>query len=118
LKEFSAKYDPVSTMLVQNHTTKVKEFLGQTTAFNKGRMKESITILADYGDSLPGYAKYIRGELGKGAFCFLGGHDPEDYSHYVGDPPTDVSLTPNSPGYRLILNNVLFPASEKKKRKT
>ncbi len=118
LKEFSAKYDPVSTMLVQNHTTKVKEFLGQTTAFNKGRMKESITILADYGDSLPGYAKYIRGELGKGAFCFLGGHDPEDYSHYVGDPPTDVSLTPNSPGYRLILNNVLFPASERKKRKT
>lgn len=118
LKEFSAKYDPISTMLVQNHTMKIKEFLGQTTAFNKERIKENITVLADYGDGLPGYAKYIRGELGKGAFCFLGGHDPEDYSHYVGDPPTDVSLTPNSPGYRLILNNVLFPASEKKKRKT
>ncbi|MFN4245513.1 MAG: asparagine synthetase B, partial [Brevinematia bacterium] len=118
LKEFSAKYDPVSTMLVQNHSPEIREFLGQTTAFNKSKLKENVVILADYGDELPLYAKYIRGEIGKGAFCLLGGHDPEDFSHYIGDPPTDVSLTPNSPGYRLILNNVLFPASEKKKRKT
>lgn len=118
LREFSAKYDPVSTMLVQNHTTEVKEFLGQTTAFNNSKLKENIIVLADYGEKLKGYAKYIRGEVGKGAFCFLGGHDPEDFAHYVGDPPTEISLIPNSPGYRLILNNVLFPASEKKKRKT
>ena len=118
LNEFSAKYDPVSTMLVQNHSQEIREFLGQTTAFNKSKIKENIVILADYGDKLPSYAKYIRGEIGKGAFCFLGGHDPEDFAHYIGDPPTDVSLTPNSPGYRLILNNVLFPASEKKKKKT
>lgn len=118
LREFSAKYDPVSTMLVQNHTTEVREFLGQTTAFNKDKLKENVVILGEYGDKLQGYAKYIRGEIGKGAFCFLGGHDPEDFAHYIGDPPTDISLIPNSPGYRLILNNVLFPASEKKKRKT
>ncbi len=118
LKEFSAKYDPISAMLVQNHTREVKEFLGQTTAFKLSKLKEYITVLADYDTALPGYAKYIRGEVGKGAFCFLGGHDPEDFSHYIGDPPTDLNLAPNSPGYRLILNNVLFPASEKKKRKT
>ncbi|MGC8964074.1 MAG: asparagine synthetase B [Brevinematia bacterium] len=118
LKEFSAKYDPVSTMLVQDHTSEVREFLGQTTCFNVNKLKEGVVVLADYGDALKGYVKYIRGEIGKGAFSFLGGHDPEDFSHYVGDPPTDVSLVPNSPGYRLILNNVLFPASEKKKRKT
>lgn len=118
LREFSAKYDPVSAMLAQNHTYEVREFLGQTTAFNKSRLKEGVVVLGDYLDLLPGYAKYIRGELGKGAFCFLGGHDPEDFAHYVGDPPTDISLSPNSPGYRLILNNVLFPASERKKRKT
>lgn len=119
LREFSAKYDPVSTMLVQNHTLEIREFLGQTTAFNKSKLKENIVILGEYWDTeLLGYAKYIRGEYGKGAFCFLGGHDPEDFAHYIGDPPTDISLSPNSPGYRLILNNVLFPASEKKKRKT
>ncbi|MEN2998920.1 MAG: asparagine synthetase B [Brevinematia bacterium] len=118
LKEFSAKYDPVSTMLVQNHTLEIREFLGQTTAFKKSKLKENVVVLGDYVGSLGEYAKYIRGEVGKGAFCFLGGHDPEDFAHYVGDPPTDVSLVPNSPGYRLILNNVLFPASEKKKRKT
>ncbi|MCX8029156.1 MAG: hypothetical protein N2712_04080 [Brevinematales bacterium] len=119
LREFSAKYDPVSSMLVQNHTLEIKEFLGQTTAFNKSKLKENIVVLAEYLDTkLSGYAKYIRGEIGRGAFCFLGGHDPEDFAHYIGDPPTDISLNPNSPGYRLILNNVLFPASEKKKRKT
>lgn len=118
LKEFSAKYDPVSAMLVQNHTTEVREFLGQTTCFYVNKLKGGVVVLGDYGSELKGYVKYIRGEFGKGAFCFLGGHDPEDFAHYVGDPPTDISLVPNSPGYRLILNNVLFPASEKKKRKT
>ncbi len=116
LFDFSAKIDPVPTMLNQNHTRVIKDFLGQTTGFKKKFLKKNITVLGQ----TPGadWVKYIRGDLGKGAFAFLGGHDPEDYVHYVGDPPTDLSLYPNSPGYRLILNNVLFPAANKKKRKT
>jgi hypothetical protein len=116
LFEFSAKYDPVPTMLTQNHVAVVKGFLGQTTAFNRKRIKKSVTILAD----IPGteHVKYIHGNVGQGTFTFYAGHDPEDYQHMVGDPPTQLALTKNSPGYRLILNNILFPAARKKKRKT
>jgi hypothetical protein len=116
LFEFSAKYDPVPTMLTQNHVAVVKGFLGQTTAFNRKRIKKSITILGD----VPGteHVKYIHGNVGQGTFTFYAGHDPEDYRHMVGDPPTQLALTRNSPGYRLILNNILFPAARKKKRKT
>ena len=116
LFEFSAKYDPVPTMLTQNHVAVVKGFLGQTTAFSRKRIKKSITILGD----VPGteHVKYIHGNVGQGTFTFYAGHDPEDYRHMVGDPPTQLALTRNSPGYRLILNNILFPAARKKKRKT
>ena len=103
-------------MLNQNHTRIIKDFLGQTTGFYKNVIKPDVTILAEYPDKP--VAKYIHGEFGKGTFTFLGGHDPEDYKHLVGDPPTDLSLHKNSPGYRLILNNVLFPAAKKKRRKT
>jgi len=116
LFDFSAKQDPVPSMLVQDHTANVPGFMGQTTAFEKKLLKPGITVLAE----IPGAeeAKYIHGHFGKGTFTFYGGHDPEDYQHAVGDPPTDLSLHKSSPGYRLILNNVLFPAAEKKEKKT
>ena len=116
LFEFSAKFDPVPTMLNQNHRTRIEDFLGQTTAFRKSKLKPNLVILADFpGASV---AKYIHGVLGDGTFTFLGGHDPEDKEHLVGEKDTDISQYPNSPGYRLILNNVLFPAAKKKERKT
>jgi hypothetical protein len=113
---FSAKFDPVPTMLTQNHTTTVKGFMGQTTSFRKEVLKTNVLILGDYKPK--NEARYIHGEYGKGTWTFYGGHDPEDYEHSIGDPPTDLSLHPTSPGYRLILNNVLFPAARKKPRKT
>src|SRR6185436_5679382 len=116
LFEFSAKWDPVPTMLCQDHEQIIKGFMGQTTAFDERFIKPNVLIM---GENKPGgYAKYIHGEYGKGTWTFYGGHDPEDYQHMVGDPPTDLSLHPNSPGYRLILNNVLFPAAKKIKQKT
>jgi hypothetical protein len=116
LFEFSAKWDPVPTMLTQNHTQVIKGFMGQTTAFHKQYIKPNVLILGE--NKAMNEARYIHGEHGEGFWTFYGGHDPEDYRHYVGDPETDLSLHPNSPGYRLILNNVLFPAARKKKRKT
>jgi len=116
LFEFSAKYDPVPAMLTQNHVSVVKGFLGQTTGFKKELVKKSVVILGE--DAVHGEVKYLHGNFGRGTFTFLGGHDPEDYQHAVGDPPTELSLHVNSPGYRLILNNVLFPAAKKKKMKT
>lgn len=116
LFEFSAKWDVVPAMLTQNHVQIVKNFYGQTTDFVKDYIKPSATIMGE-SKSL-GTVKYIHGELGNGTWTFYGGHDPEDYQHKVGDPATDLNLHPNSPGYRLILNNVLFPAAKKKKRKT
>ena len=116
LFEFSAKWDPVPTMLTQNHVSVINGFMGQTTGFNKNFIKKNILIMAE--DPASDQVKYIHGNIGKGTFTFLGGHDPEDYKHYVGDPPTDLSLHKNSPGYRLILNNILFPAARKKKKKT
>lgn len=116
LFDFSAKWDPVPTMLTQNHTRTVKGFMGQTTAFRKDLIKSNVLIL---GENKPANeTRYIHGIFGKGFWTFYGGHDPEDYQHYVNEPDTDLSLHPNSPGYRLILNNVLFPAAKKKKRKT
>ncbi len=116
LFEFSAKYDPVPTMLTQNHVNVIHNFMGQTTSFNRKLIKKSVIILAEKEGT--DEVKYIHGNYGRGTFTFLGGHDPEDYQHAVGDPPTDLSLHKNSPGYRLILNNVLFPAAKKKKLKT
>ena len=116
LFEFSAKYDPVATMLTQNHVPVVRGFLGQTTAFRKSRIKKSITILGEVTGTEK--VKYIHGNVGRGTFTFYGGHDPEDYRHFVGDPPTQLALYKKSPGYRLILNNILFPAAKKQKRKT
>lgn len=116
LFEFSAKWDIVPTMLTQNHTTIIKNFYGQTTDFVKEYVKPSVTIMGESKGIET--VKYIHGELGNGTWTFYGGHDPEDYQHRVGDPHTDLNLHPNSPGYRLILNNVLFPAAKKKKRKT
>ncbi len=113
---FSAKSDPVPTMLCQNHTTTIKAFMGQTTSFRKEVLKTSVLVMGDYKPA--NEARYIHGEYGKGTWTYYGGHDPEDYQHAVGDPPTDLSLHPTSPGYRLILNNVLFPAAKKKPRKT
>ena len=116
LFEFSAKWDPVPSMLTQCHTKTVKGFMGQTTAFQNHLIKPGVLIL---GQNKPAKeARYIHGEYGYGFFTFYGGHDPEDYKHYVYDPPTDLNLHPHSPGYRLILNNVLFPVAKKKKRKT
>ena len=116
LFEFSAKLDPVPTMLVQDHTNTVNGFMGQVTGFRKSLLKKHVTVLAqpDNYDEV----RYIHGNLGRGTFTFLSGHDPEDYRHMVHDPPTDLSLHKNSPGYRLILNNILFPAAKKKERKT
>lgn len=116
LFEFSAKWDIVPTMLCQNHVNVVKGFMGQTTDFNKQYIKSDVTIMGE--SKALGTVRYMHGELGKGQWSFYGGHDPEDYQHFVGDPPTDLNLHPNSPGYRLILNNILFPAAKKKKRKT
>lgn len=116
LFEFSAKWDPVPTMLTQNHVASVKGFVGQTTAFVKDIIKPGVVILAES----PGRdeVKYLHGSFGEGTFTFYAGHDPEDYQHFVGDPPTDLSLHKSSPGYRLILNNILFPAAEKQEQKT
>lgn len=116
LFEFSAKYDPVPTMLTQNHVNVVRGFMGQTTMFRKTEIKNSVIVLAERQGT--DQVKYIHGNLGRGTFTFYGGHDPEDYQHAVGDPPTDLNLHKNSPGYRLILNNILFPAATKKKQKT
>ncbi len=116
LFEFSAKYDPVPTMLTQNHVNVIKGFMGQTTMFRKSDIKTSVIILAQREGT--DQVKYIHGNFGRGTFTFYGGHDPEDYQHAVGDPPTDLALYKNSPGYRLILNNILFPAAKKKKQKT
>ncbi len=116
LFDFSAKWDWVPTMLTQNHTRIIHGFMGQTTAFRRETVKSSALILAENKEL--GEVRYLHGEYGKGTWTFLGGHDPEDYRHFVGDPPTDLSLFPNSPGYRLILNNILFPAAKKEKHKT
>ena len=116
LFDFSAKWDPVPTMLTQCHTRTVKGFMGQTTAFRKQYLKTNVLILGE--NKAHGEARYIHGVFGKGFWTFYGGHDPEDYRHLVNDPETDLSLHPNSPGYRLILNNILFPAAKKKERKT
>lgn len=116
LFDFSAKWDPVPTMLCQNHSSTIQGFWGQTAAFNKQYIKKNVLIMGEtkaYGE-----ARYIHGDLGKGTWTFYSGHDPEDYQHRVEEPPTDLSLHPNSPGYRLILNNILFPAAKKKKQKT
>jgi len=116
LKEFSAKWDQVPTMLTQNHTMLVKGFMGQTTSFDPNTIKSTIVVLGENKTNKEG--RYIHGTKGKGMFTFYGGHDPEDYQHRVGDPKTELDLHPTSPGYRLILNNVLFPAAKKKKQKT
>lgn len=116
LFDFSAKWDPIPTMLTQNHTRTIKGFMGQTTAFRKSTVKSSAIILGDNKNQ--DEVRYLHGTIGKGQFTFYGGHDPEDYAHRVGDPETDLTLHPNSPGYRLILNNVLFPAAKKKQQKT
>ena len=116
LFEFSAKYDPVPTMLTQNHQNLIKGFMGQTTAFKKPLIKSEVLILGE--NRLSNEARYIHGTAGKGFFTYYGGHDPEDYQHMVNEEPTDLNLHPNSAGYRLILNNFLFPAAKKKKLKT
>ena len=116
LIEFSAKWDQVPTMLTQNHTQLVKGFMGQTTSFDRSTIKSNILVLGENRTNRE--AKYIHGTKGKGMFTFYAGHDPEDYTHRVGDPKTELELHKTSPGYRLILNNVLFPAAKKKKEKT
>jgi len=116
LFEFSAKWDPIPTMLTQNHQKIIKGFMGQTTAFKKSLVKPDVVIMGE--SKAIDEAKYIHGVFGKGFWTFYGGHDPEDYQHIVGEEPTDLNLHPNSPGYRLILNNILFPAAKKKKQKT
>ena len=116
LFEYSAKWDVVPTMLTQCHTSTIKGFMGQSTDFHKEFVKPNVLIMGETKSI--GTARYLHGEYGQGMWTFYGGHDPEDYQHFVGDPPTDLNLHPNSPGYRLILNNILFPAAKKKKRKT
>jgi hypothetical protein len=116
LFEFSAKWDPIPTMLTQNHIKVIKGFMGQTTAFKKDLVKSDVVVLGE--TKSVDEVKYIHGVFGKGFWTFYGGHDPEDYQHLVGEEPTDLNLHPNSPGYRLILNNILFPAAKKKKQKT
>ena len=116
LFDFSAKWDIVPTILTQNHTQVIKGFMGQTTSFREQFMKSNVTIMGEIKSI--NCAKYIHGELGQGQWTYYGGHDPEDYRHLVGDPPTDLNLHPNSPGYRLILNNILFPAAKREKQKT
>jgi len=116
LFDFSAKWDPVPTMLCQNHTQIIRGFMGQTTAYDRKLIKPEVLVMGE--NRAANEARYIHGEMGNGTWTFYGGHDPEDYRHAVGDPPTELKLYPNSPGYRLILNNVLFPAAKKKKQKT
>ncbi|WP_415373905.1 asparagine synthetase B [Patiriisocius sp. Uisw_017] len=116
LMDYSAKWDPIPCMLVQNHTSLVKGFMGQTTSYARNTIKSTVLVLGEHKSS--GEARYIHGIKGKGFFTFYGGHDPEDYQHRVGDAKTELALHPKSPGYRLILNNVLFPAAKKKKQKT
>ncbi|WP_246516310.1 asparagine synthetase B [Aequorivita echinoideorum] len=116
LMDYSAKWDPIPTMLCQNHTALVKGFMGQTTSFDRDEIKANVLVMGENKSN--GEARYIHGIKGKGFFTFYGGHDPEDYQHRVGDAKTELALHPNSPGYRLILNNVLFPAAKKKKQKT
>jgi len=116
LFDYSAKWDIVPTILCQNHTKTIKGFMGQTTAFHTENIKSDVLIMGE--NAALGEAKYIHGEMGKGTWTFFGGHDPEDYKHHVGEPPTDLNLHPNSPGYRLILNNILFPSAKKSKLKT
>ncbi|MDC8002030.1 asparagine synthetase B [Aequorivita todarodis] len=116
LMDYSAKWDPIPTMLCQNHTALVKGFMGQTTSFDPNEIKANVLVMGE--NKTNGEARYIHGIKGKGFFTFYGGHDPEDYQHRVGDAKTELALHPNSPGYRLILNNVLFPAAKKKKQKT
>ncbi len=116
LFDFSAKWDPIPTMLCQNHTNTIRGFWGQTAAFDKRYIKKGVLIMGE--SKAYGEARYIHGEAGKGTWTFYSGHDPEDYEHRVEEPPTDLTLHPNSPGYRLILNNILFPAAKKKKQKT
>jgi hypothetical protein len=113
---FSAKFDPVATMLVQNHRNVLRDYYGVTTSFTRRVLKPGVTVLA-HEEGAP-WVKYVHGSYGRGSFTFLGGHDPEDPQHAIGAPPTDLALHPNSPGYRLILNNVLFPAARKKPLKT
>ncbi|MGB0542598.1 MAG: asparagine synthetase B [Longimicrobiales bacterium] len=114
LFDFSAKFDPVASMLTQNHEAVIPDFYGLTTSFRQDRLKSGTIVLAQEGV----WAKYVHGNLGEGSFTYFGGHDPEDAEHQIGDPQTDLALHPNSPGYRLILNNVLFPAAKKQKLKT
>lgn len=116
LFQYSAKWDPIPTMLTQNHTHIIKGFMGQTTGFKSNMVKGDVLVMGE--NKSIGEAKYIHGVIEKGFFTFYGGHDPEDYQHIVGEQPTDLTLHPNSPGYRLILNNILFPAAKKKKQKT
>lgn len=116
LQEYSAKWDPIPTMLCQNHTQLIKGFMGQTTSFDRETVKSNVLVMGENKSNRE--ARYIHGVKGKGMFTFYGGHDPEDYQHKVGDAKTELSLYPNSPGYRLILNNVLFPAAKKKNQKT
>ncbi|QEK51858.1 asparagine synthetase B [Pedobacter aquae] len=116
LFDFSAKWDVVPAMLTQNHEKVIKGFMGQTTSFNNKTIKPDVLVMGEL--KAANEARYIHGQFGKGQWTFYGGHDPEDYQHIVGDPPTDLNLYPNSPGYRLILNNILFPAAKKKKQKT
>lgn len=116
LFQFSAKWDPIPTMLTQNHTSSIKGFMGQTTGFKKKLIKSEVVIMGE--NTSIGEAKYVHGTIGKGFWTFYGGHDPEDYEHFVGEEPTDLNLHANSAGYRLILNNILFPAAKKKKQKT
>jgi len=116
LFQFSAKFDPVNTMLVQNHRTVLSDFYGVTTSFTKATLKPGVSVLA-FEEGAP-WVKYVHGDYGKGSWTYLGGHDPEDPQHAIGSPPTDLALHPSSPGYRLILNNVLFPAAKKKELKT
>ena len=116
LMDYSAKWDPIPSMLCQNHTQLVKGFMGQTTSFDSQRIKSNVLVMGE--NKVNNEARYIHGTKGKGMFTYFGGHDPEDYQHRVGDAPTVLDLHPNSPGYRLILNNVLFPAARKKKLKT
>jgi hypothetical protein len=116
LFQFSAKWDPIPTMLTQNHKQMIRGFMGQTTGFKKDLIKGDVLVMGE--TKMIGEARYIHGVIEKGFFTFYGGHDPEDYQHYVNEEPTDLNLHPNSPGYRLILNNILFPAAKKKKQKT
>jgi hypothetical protein len=116
LFQFSAKEDPILSLLVQNHTPRVPNFMGQTTGFRRDLVKPGVVILGETAGTPE--VKYLHGTLGEGTFTFLGGHDPEDYHHLVGDPPTELALHKHSPGYRLILNNILFPAARRRERKT